>query len=232
MKKKFLLFVGVFFLILEFSNSAWAIRKRQHVVDDDEDFSVSLGYTHLLPSAFVIPSGNFVLGTSAGFGIFDIADLTTNLVYDLDGIFNISTKFAIYHTANFAFAPYVTYTTQTVQGYDMNGNGTTQTSTSLQPGATFSYRILPRLTGHVGGSVVVRNPTIPKGSTNPARTAFVQGTTMNKEFTYGFTQNFALSTGASYDFVYDIWGAGMSFHFGGFQLGGHYYFNRAHYFPY
>jgi hypothetical protein len=33
--------------------------------------------------------------------------------------------------------------------------------------------------------------------------------------------------GASYDFTYDIVGAGASLHFGGFKIGGHYYFNVA-----
>jgi len=158
--------------------------------------------------------------------MFDLLDFTSNLVYDFEGVFNIGTKLALYHDHDFAFAPYVSYSSQTYTSTDPNtGIQTNVNSTAWTPGVTFSYRLLPSIVGHTGGTIVIRNPTIPKSSVQNPRTALVQGNTGNQEFTLGITRVVALSTGISYDFTYDIFGAGASLHISGFQIGGHYYFN-------
>lgn len=186
---------------------------------------VPLAWTHLLPSTAVIPSGKFVIGTSIGFGMFDFIEFTNNLVLDFEGVFNVGTKLALYHDHDFAFAPFLTYESQSYQSTDQFQNVTTVNSTAWIPGATFSYRLTGGVTGHTGASFPIRNPPIPQSSVQNPRTALVQGNTANQEFTFGLGNKVGLSTGVSYDFTYQITGAGASIHVSGLQIGGHYYFN-------
>jgi hypothetical protein len=212
----------VIFIVL-FSLTSQAARRKS--VDDSEG-DVSLALTHILPSTAVIPAGTFAIGTSAGMGFFDLFDITTNLVYDFQSVFNVMGKVAVYHDHDFAFAPYVSFLTESVVVTTDNlGDQGSLTSTAWEPGATFSYRIAPQFTGHTGFLLVFRNPPIYQWQVQNPRTALVQGNTVNQEFTTGITSGFAFSTGASYDLTYQIWGAGASFHISGFHIGAHFYFN-------
>jgi hypothetical protein len=216
--KKFLNVCGILFFSIVLISIAKA-----DTTSVGED--VPLSYTHIAPSPAVIPGGSFVLGTSVGYGFFDLFDVSSNLVSDLEGVFNIGAKIAVYHNHNFAFAPYVYFSTQSLIETDQSGNQATLTSTAWAPGAVFSYRVASKLTGDTAFTYVSRNPPIPKNTVQNPRTAYVQGNTGNQEFTLGITGSLALSMGASYDFTYDIFGAGASVHVAGFQVGGQYYFN-------
>jgi hypothetical protein len=188
-----------------------------------ESGDTPLSYTHILPSTSVIPGGDYVIGTSAGFGLFNFLDFTTNLIYDLEGVFNVMGKIGLIQNHDFGFAPFVTYSAQNLSYYDTNGNLQSPYDTALGVGATFSYRFSSDIIGHTGGEVMTRNPPISKGSI--PRTALIQGSNINQEFTFGFTRSFAVAPGASYDATYDIWGAGATFYIANFAVGGHYYFN-------
>ncbi len=220
--KRCLFFISGIILLSSLGNADQKVTHRE-VASDSE---VPLSYTHILQSTAVIPGGSFVVGTTVGFGMFDFIDFTTNLVYDIEGVFNIGTKVALYHDHNFAFAPYLSYSSQTYQSTDPVSLITTNVnSTAWEPGATFSYRLTSGITAHTGGTFPIRNPSIPKADVQNPRTALIQGNTGNQEFTFGFSRAMALSTGVSYDFTYDIFGAGASIHVSGLQIGAHYYFN-------
>src|SRR5690606_27001256 len=100
-------------------SSAFA-RKRKPWQDPIE--TVSLGMTHLLPSAFVIPHLNLVLGSTVGIGLFDVSELTSNLYLDIQQVFNVATKFSLYSSQNFAFAIFGGYVTQQVRVKYINAN--------------------------------------------------------------------------------------------------------------
>jgi hypothetical protein len=188
------------------------------------DNTISLGVTHLLPSAFVIPGGTLVLGTTVGAGFFDLFDITTNLYLDFYNVFNVAGKVNLFATQDFAMAIHASYVSQTYTTTSVVPGGMLEVkTTAVAPGATFSYRILPSMTGHIGGKIVTRNPALPKEVFVP-KTGFVQGSTINKEFAFGLSPETALAVGGSYDLTYDIPGAGLSFYLGHFQLGAHYYF--------
>jgi len=221
MVSKLLSFIGIIFLL---SSMSPADTTRRVVASESSD-EVPLAYTHILPSPAVIPAGRFEIGTSVGFGFFDFFDVSSNLVLDVQGVFNIGGKVALYHDHNFAFAPYVNFYTQSLTETDIYGNQTSLTSTAWAPGAVFGYRLASALTGDTGFTYVSRNPPIPKSSVQNPRTALIQGNTGNQEFTVGISGSFAISMGMSYDFTYDITGAGASIHVAGFQIGGQYYFN-------
>jgi hypothetical protein len=212
----------LFLLIVSVAN---ADTRKRVVASESVESDVPLAYTHIAPSPAVIPGETFVIGTSVGYGFFDLFDITSNLVLDVQSVFNVSTKLGIFHNHDFAFAPYVSFETQSLIETDQFGNQTTVTSTAWLPGGVFSYRIAPALTGDTAFTYVSRNPPIPKSTVQDPRTALIQGNTGNQEFTVGVARTVALSMGVSYDFTYDIFGAGASIHVSGFQLGGHYYFN-------
>src|SRR5262249_6385893 len=120
----------------------------------------SLGTTHILPSAFVIPDRQVLLGTTLGIGLFNVLDLSTSLWLDLQQVFNISTKVALMGNEDYALAAHLTYLNQSVKTQVVNSSGavvtSTVTMTSLNPGVTYSYRIMSRLVGHAGGTFVFR----------------------------------------------------------------------------
>lgn len=185
----------------------------------------SLGVTHILPSVYVLPDRQIVLGTTVGIGLFDVVDFTSNLFLDLQQVFNISSKISVWGNDNHAVALTASFVQQTVKFQSrFNNSYTSENATMFSPGAVYSYRIWPTFTGHFGGNFVFRNPAVPKSSLFE-RTAYVQGTTLHKEFTKGISKTLAVSSGLSYDVTYDIWGVGASAHIGGFQLGAHYYLN-------
>lgn len=205
--------------------SAQAEKRQKLPYEPEDEPAVPLGYTHLLPSTSVIPGGTAVVGTTLGYGFFGVFDITTNLFLDLVQDFNIMGKVHLYRDDEFGVAVYVGYDSQSAKVYDavVPGQIDTNTYTSLQPGGVVSYYLLPQLTGHTGMTFTVRNPTLPKSSLSQ-KDGFIQGNFANQEFTFGINRGVALSTGASYDFTYDIWGAGASIHLGGLQIGAHYYF--------
>lgn len=210
-------------LFLDISEAATR-RKREY----QESESLSLGVTHLLPSAFVIPGGTLVLGTTVGVGFLDIFDVSTNLYLDFNSVYNVAAKVGLIRGQDFAFAVHASYVSQTIRSQSVDPNTlqivtSSSSATSVSPGATLSYRIAPTFTGHFGGKAVVRNPVLTKAAFNP-KTGFVQGNTVNKEFAFGFSPESSLAVGASYDLSYDIPGAGISFYLGNFQIGAHYYF--------
>lgn len=208
-------------LILQFSNSQAAPAKK---IVAKTSSNVSLGTTHMLPSAFVIPGGTLILGTTVGVGLFDVFDITTNLYLDLYNVYNVAAKFNILADEAVAFAIHASYVSQTIRTQaDLSSPVVSYNATSIAPGATFSYRISPGFVGHIGGKAVIRNPELTKAAFVP-KTGFVQGTTVNKEFAFALTPNTTLALGASYDLSYDIPGAGLSFFLGNLQLGAHYYF--------
>jgi hypothetical protein len=191
--------------------------------DSSSGNGVSLGFTHLLPSTYVPKSGSLIVGTSLGYGILGIGELSTNLFYDFDNVYNVFGKVSFWQGEDFGFAIHATYTSQNVDKIDSLGAVTKIMTTSIAPGFTLSYRLFQELTGHAGAIFVNRDPNITKNDI-ASKSGFLQGTTIFKEFTLGFGRNVAISLGGTYDTTFDYWGAGMSVHFEGFQLGGHYYF--------
>lgn len=184
-----------------------------------------VAWTHLAPSPAVIPNGEFVIGTSAGVGIGDVVDFSTNLVLDLEQELNVMSKIAIYHDHDFAVAPFVMLSTQSITTTDQFGNQSTSNSTAWFPGATVAYRLDGNLTADTSFMAAIRNPSIPMSLVQNPRTSLIQGSTGYQELTFGFSRKVGLSTGVSYDFSYQIWGAGASIHISGFQIGGQFYFN-------
>ncbi len=192
---------------------------------------VSLGLTHLLPSAFIIPGGQFVLGTTMGLGLGNVMDVSTNLYLDFSQVFNFSAKASVFQSDLIAAAIFGSYASQSikVQVADptlASGIGNREvSSTAFGPGAMVSYRMMsPLLTGHSGIQFMLRSPDLPKSQVKP-RTGLIQGHSLHQEFTYGVTPTVAISAGGSYDLTYDIWGVGPSVHIGGFQLGAHFFLN-------
>jgi hypothetical protein len=189
--------------------------------------TLSLSITHLLPSAYVIPSGELVIGTDLAMGLFGVADVSTNLYYDAVSVYNVSAKISLWQGHDFAAAIFATYTSQNINTLDPSTGQTVQTSTSsIAPGGMFSYRILDDVAGHVGASFVNRTPAISK-SDLPQKSAYIHGTTLYKEFSFGLSSDFALVVGGTYDATYDYWGAGLSLHLSGVEVGAHYFFNVA-----
>lgn len=205
------------------------VKHKRLPYEPEETKPVSLAYTHLLPSTEVIPGGTFVLGTTLGLGVLDLFDVTTNLYLDLAQVFNIGTKIHLFRNDEFAVAAFATYTSQSIQVVTTNVStgaqaNLSQTFTALSPGVVVSYYLLPQLTGHSGFTYTSRSPVLNKSDFQP-KNGFVQGNVINQELTVGLSDTLALSAGGSYDLTYDITGAGASLHIGGFQIGGHYYFN-------
>jgi hypothetical protein len=226
--KHLLSFILVFNALVSFVSSVAHAQNRSSRVRQSESTSkISLGATHLLPSVFVIPGGQLILGSSIGYGFFDVFDITSNLFLDLSSVFNVQGKFSVYRDEDFGIAVYVGYSSQQTKVYDSATGQTNkdQSSTAVEPGATVSYRLLDNLTAHTGLSQTIRNPEIKKADVQAYKNGFLHGTMLSQEFTAGIARNFALSIGGSYDLVYEISGAGASIHIGGFQLGAHYYFN-------
>ncbi len=218
--------VSLLLILIIIPSLAWS-KKRKPWQDPVE--TVSLGYTHLLPSAYVLPHLNLVLGSTIGMGLFDVAEISSNLYLDVQQAFNLSTKVSLLANEDFAFALFASYITQQVRVKYTIANTTRMdekfdTMTSIRPGGVFSYLILPKLSGHIGVEYSIRNPEIKKDDL-AKKTSFVRGTTVYKEFTYGFKKGMAVSAGGSYDLSYDVPGVGASLHIGSFQIGGHYFFS-------
>ncbi|MCC6277451.1 MAG: hypothetical protein IT289_06005 [Oligoflexia bacterium] len=206
-----------------------AQERRARIRESQGPSQLSLAPTHVLPSVFIIPGGQIILGTTVGIGLFDVLELTSNLYLDLNSVFNVQAKVSLYQSNDFGLAVYGGYLSQSVktQVYDTASASLlnrTITSTAFEPGVVASYRIFSRMTGHLGVKHVVRNPEIKKADLEE-KSGFISGTTVNKEFTFGLNRTLALAVGGSYDLTYDIPGAGASLHIGGFQIGAHYYFN-------
>jgi hypothetical protein len=213
------------FIFLIFPNLVHAAKKERLPYEDEEVIPLPLAYTHLLPSTSVIPGGSFVIGTTLGYGFFDVFEITTNLYLDIASVFNISGKVHLIQNDEFAVAAFVSYESQPIKTLSATPPATvTNTYSSLQPGAVISYYILQDLTGHTGFTYTSRNPALSKSDMQP-KDGFVQGNFVNQEFTYGLARNVAVSLGTSYDLTYDVFGAGASIHLSGLQLGAHYFFN-------
>lgn len=207
---------------------ALSLGAKKRKVWQDPIETVSMGMTHMLPSAYVIPHLTLVLGSSVGLGLFDVSEISSNLYLDVQRVFNLSTKFTVFSNEDFAAALFVGYLSQDVRISYLRTNGLADerfdTMTSITPGFVFSYMIIPKLAGHVGFQAAIRNPDIRK-SDIAKKTSFVRGHMVYKEFTYGFTKGMALSIGGTYDLTYDYPGVGATFHIGSFQVGGHYFMN-------
>jgi len=219
-----LLIIGIF--VTTHSNAQEQFRKRS-----DKPVQTSLATTHTLPSAFVIPGGTVILGTTMGIGLFDIIDITTNLFLNFNSVFNVQSKVSLWSNEDFGLAVYAGYMSQSIRTQYLNtANGLIETKntnvTAVQPGGVFSYRLHPRLVGHFGVSTNIQNPSVAKSDLEK-KTGYLRGTVLNKEFAFGLSRTVALAAGGSYDFKYDIPGAGASLHIGGFQIGAHYFFNVA-----
>jgi hypothetical protein len=226
MIKKLLATLILIIFTTSLAASALAAKKKRLPYEDAGETSVPLAYTHLLPSTSVIPGGTFVVGTSLGYGFFDVFDISTNLFLDLAQVFNVSSKVHLFQNEDFAMAAFISYASQTAKTYLTNGQVVTNTYTAIQPGGVVSYYLFPSVTGHTGATFTSRNPALAKSDLQQ-RDGFIQGTFINQEFTYGLSRKLALSVGGSYDLTYDIWGAGASVHVGGMQFGAHYFFNVA-----
>ncbi|MBK9293068.1 MAG: hypothetical protein IPM57_01240 [Oligoflexia bacterium] len=217
---------SLFIILFLFSQLSYSATRRKS--DYKESTEVPLSVTHILPSAFVIPGGTLVLGTTLGIGFFDVFDVSTNLYLDLYSVYNVAVKVGVYSSKDFAFAVHGGYVSQSVTSQSVDPStlqiiNTKSSVTSVEPGATLSYRIMPQFTGHIGGKAVIRNPVLTKQAFVP-KTGFIQGNTVNKEFVLGINPELSLALGGSYDLTYDTPGAGLSLYLGSFQIGVHYYF--------
>lgn len=225
------------FVVLAFGGAAAQAQQPRRATDRQFDFQrrkpayqVSMGYTHLLPSPYVMPGGQLVLGTTAAYGIMDVAELSTNLYLDFQEVFNVSVKANLLNEPLYALAVYASYYRRPIRTIVVDATaplGTrtdTVSSNAVTPGAVFSYRLRNRWVGATGFSYSINSPSVSKAELQE-RTAFVSGLQFVQELTYGFNENLALSGGVSYDATYDITGIGASVHLGNFQIGAHYYLN-------
>ena len=204
-------------------------RQVRQVVEVQRGPVLSLGPTHILPSAYVLPAGSFILGTTAGFGVGNFMDITTSLWGDIEQVYNVMIEFGVLKGRNVALGLWLQYENEGQQVITTNptsGLATVLTTSfsSVNPGLTLSYRLSRRFTAHTGGDIALQSPVIPKSSLSQT-TSYIQGNTVHQEFTVGLTQYVAMSFGGSYDLTYGVAGAGVSFHIDALQVGAHYYFN-------
>lgn len=186
---------------------------------------VSLGATHMLPSPYVMAHLQLALGTTVGMGLFDVAEISSNLYLDFQQVFNLQAKFNLVNEEDIALALWGAYSTQSVKKLNVDPVTSAESTqfvnvNSVEPGAVISYRLMRRLAGHTGVSHNMYSPTLTKSDLSQ-KSAFVRGTSVSQEFAYYLNKQMTVALGGSHDFTYEYSGVGASLHISGFHIGGH-----------
>lgn len=181
-------------------------------------------YTHMLPSPFTLPAGRLVLGTYIGLGLTDFFQVGTDALRDFYKVYNVDGKISFLDFYEFAAAFTVSY--QHFNYKDIDSGNPDVTIDSWQPGITTGYALDKYLSFALGANL---NLTSAKVSTNNIKTSgFVRGVSSEADLSWAYNPKKksignVISTGASYDFTYELFGIGISHHWPGFHVGFQYY---------
>lgn len=164
-----------------------------------------------------------ILGTESSIGVTEFFQLSTNVLSDLNRIYNVSGKLLVHQNKNFAVAATIGYQTYNYQ--DVNILAPNAQSTSWMPGLVIAIEPVTDWAIFLGGNYQYS----VLGNAIATETAgYLHGANAEVDLTWAYRGSergipAALSLGASYDFTYSLVGVGLSHHWPSFHLGAHYY---------
>ncbi len=190
----------------------------------------AFGFTHLLPSPMNIPGGTWVLGTTAALGITDFLQISTHVLRDVTGYFNLQAKVPLIEYPTFIASAFVGWDHFNLNTYDKTNPD--MRIRAWQPGIVTGYEINADMAFFVGGNFNVANQEIP----NTIRTSgYSRGAQLEVDWSWLYNPassrlgDNAISAGMNYDFTYSLVGFGVTHHWPTFELGMHYVFNADRY---
>lgn len=185
------------------------------------------GAPHLLPSPFTLDAGTLVIGTQAAFGVTDFFQIGTDLVRDINEVFNVNAKFSLVDREEFAIAFVGAFETYNYQAFSSRNPDIRVNS--WQPGLVLAYQMAePEFACFNGITFNISQTQLQ--TTGIDKSGYVRGTVVGMDCSWEYNPpskksglGNVFSGGVTYDFHYGIYGLGFSHHWPGFQLGLHYY---------
>lgn len=207
------------------------------------------GYTHLLPSPLTLPAGRLVYGTEVAYGVTDFAQVGTNIVRDVFRFWNLNLKLSMVDAPVFAIAPTLGFENYNL--HDISSEYPDMRVTSWLPGLTMAAATpLSNVVVFAGGNLNITKTDLATGSSD--KSGAVRGASLGSDISWAYNPQEpdqvpktaaqtgakaqprkrqgvgnVLSTGATYDVTYRIFGVGISHHWQGFHLGIHWYPNAT-----
>ncbi len=188
-----------------------------------------LGYTHMVPTPLTLNAGTLVYGTYFGYGITDFLQIGTNIIADINQFYNADAKLNFLDTEDMALSAIVGW-----DHYNYNDISATNPDlavTTWSPGLVYGYALAPRFAWFAKGVLNYSDVTLVNDGIETS--GLMRGANIGSDVSWAYGSKGTkskelgnvLSTGVSYDVSYKIFGVGLSHHWGGFQLGFHYYLN-------
>jgi len=184
--------------------------------------NVAFPYTHMLPSPFNLGRGEWVFGSTFGYGVFDALELSTNVVRLAQQQWNIQAKVPLIEYPTFMATAYVAF--ESTNPHSIDDGNTDFRLNRWQPGIVTAYEIADDMAFFHGGNFDFGVESIPV-TTN---SGYLKGARLEADFSWLYNPqssrlgNNAISTGVTYDTTYEMLGFGLTHHWQSFSLGLHY----------
>lgn len=208
-------------ILFFFNQPLWA----RPPLEDSETVEASSSATnpafrsaHLLPTAETIPGGSYVVGTVSAVGVTDDLMLSTDVVRDVLGYYNLGLKVPFVRFPTFRFAGFVQYETFNLDTAD--SRNPSSRIRAWKPGIVTAYELSSNTAFFLGGNFFISNRKIPHIETS----GFLHGARAEADWSWAYSEN-SLALGATYDFTFKLYGMGFSHHWPTFLAGIHYVFN-------
>ena len=197
-----------------------------------DEVNAAFPYTHLLPSPFNLQGGQYVIGTTAAYGILDFLQVSTNVARDLNSQWNFQAKVPLIEYPTFVASAFVDYMSFNPHSFDETNPD--QRLKRWQPGLVTGYEITPDIAFFLGGNFNFGK----EGGKIITTSGYLKGAQMNMEWSWLYNPstsrlgNNAIALGLKYDFTYELFGFGLTHHWRNFAVGVHYTFaDRARFLP-
>ena len=186
-----------------------------------------------------MPAGRLAYGTAFSFGATDFLQFGTDVVRDAYGILNANAKVALVATRPFAAA--VTLDFEKFNFRDLSASNPDVDVTAWEPGLVAAVEVSPGFAWFVGGNLELSRQTTTLAGAEVSGLA--RGAAIASDLSWAYESapgagggrprgesrgiGNVMSAGITYDVTYRSFGAGLSHHWPGFQLGLHYYPDAA-----